>query len=96
MAIPNNLKIGDTYTEESVDGKVFVSKIIGFDDQGRYLSEFVGVVKKEAVEPVEEEPLEEVSFEEIAMEQEEPKPEEKKAAPRKRTPAKRKPATKKK
>ena len=59
--IPTGLKIGDTYTETSVDGKTFVNKIIGFDGQGRYISEFVGMVSKkdEAVEEPdpEEEPL---------------------------------------
>lgn len=54
--IPTGLKIGDTYTEEAVDGKVFLSKITGFDGQGRYLSEFIGMVPKDKA-PLEEKPL---------------------------------------
>lgn len=91
--IPSNLKIGDTYTEESVDGKVFASKIIGFDGQGRYISEFVGMVcPEEPKAVVVEEPVaeEKTPIEEMLSE---PKPEKKPAtrkapAKRKRTPAK--------
>lgn len=49
--IPSNLKVGDTYTEESVDGKIFKSKVIGFDGQGRYISEFLGMVSPEEEKP---------------------------------------------
>ena len=47
--IPEGLKIGDTFTETSVDGKIFESKVIGFDGQGRYIAEFLGMVKPEEI-----------------------------------------------
>ncbi len=85
--IPNNLKIGDTYTEESADGKVFVSKVTGFDGEGRYISEFVGMagtkeITKEAVKT--SEPTEEVvtPIEQLLAEE---KPAPKKAPARKPT-----------
>ena len=86
--IPTGLKIGDTYTEESVDGKVFLSKIIGFDGQGRYITEFIGMVPKDKA-PLEEDPLplvEEVTpIEAMITAAEEPqKPVAKKPATRKR------------
>ncbi len=92
MAIPKNLKIGDTFTENDFKGPLLY-KVTGFDGAGNYISEYIGRVEKKAVAVEEpEKPIEPIPFDAV----EEPKPEEKKAAPRKRTPAKRKPATKKK
>lgn len=73
--IPSGLKIGDTYTEEAVDGKIFLSKITGFDGQGRYISEFIGMVPKDKA-PLKEEPLplvEEVTPIEEMLAEEKPK-----------------------
>ncbi len=88
--IPSNLKIGDTYTEESVDRKVFMSKIIGFDEQGRYISEFIGLVTPEQAEEAEVFTEENVTPIEQMLAEETPK----KAPARK--PATRKRSTKKK
>lgn len=88
--IPSNLKIGDTYTEESVDRKIFKSKIIGFDGQGRYLSEFIGMVTPEQTEEAEVFTEENVTPIEQMLAEETPK----KAPARK--PATRKRSTKKK
>jgi len=93
--IPEGLKIGDTFTETSVDGKVFKSKVVGFDGQGRYIAEFVGMVKPEEAEVFTEEdviteedvtPIEQMLTEAV---------EEPKKAPA-RKPAARKRSTKKK
>ena len=87
--IPNNLKIGDTFTETSADGKVFVSKVVGFDGEGRYLSQFVGMAGEKKA-PVEEKPLpveEEVTPIEQMLAEEKPAP---KKAPARKPAARRK------
>lgn len=40
--IPLNLNVGDTFDEESY-GKVFRHKVIGFDGEGRYIAECIGL-----------------------------------------------------
>lgn len=97
--IPEGLKIGDTFTETSVDGKIFESKVIGFDGQGRYIAEFLGMVKPKEIttdnviteEDVNSDPEEVTPIEQMLAEE---KPEPKKAPARK--PAARKRTTKKK
>ena len=93
--IPEGLKIGDTFTETSVDGKIFKSKIIGFDGQGRYIAEFLGMVKPDEAEVfTEDDVITEEDVTPIEQMLAEEKTEPKKAPARK--PAARKRTTKKK
>jgi hypothetical protein len=60
MAIPKNLKIGGTFTENDFKGPLLY-KVIGFDGAGNYISEYIGRAEKKVEEPeVEEEITEEV------------------------------------
>ena len=56
--IPKDLKIGDTFEEETLSGPVRF-KVVGFDAQGNYISE---LAKDENVVPVEELVEEELPF----------------------------------
>jgi hypothetical protein len=85
---PKGLKIGDTFDEVDCCG-VFRNRVIGFDDQGRYIAEFVCKVEPNVI-PVKEVIEEELPFtipdDELVEEQpvvEEVK--EKKTAPKKTT-----------
>ena len=90
MAIPKNLKIGGTFTENDFKGPLLY-KVIGFDGAGNYISEYIGRVEKKVEEPVvvaddeEKTPIEEM----LSEAKPEKKPATRKApAKRKRTPAK--------
>lgn len=97
---PIGLNIGDTFDQQDFR-RTFRYKVIGFDGQGRYISECIGEVKDEPV-IVEDAIVEELPFastDDAAAEQpivEEPKEVKAKATPKKKTPAKKKTATKKK
>ena len=96
---PIGLNIGDTFDQQDFR-RIFRYKVIGFDGQGRYISECIGEVKDEPI-IVEDAIVEELPFASTDddVEQpivEEPKEVKAKAAPKKKTPAKKKTATKKK
>ena len=100
---PEGLKIGDTFDEKDFT-RTIRHKVIGFDGQGRYISECLGVVGIPfgvvPFDSTDDELVDDGAVEiDLPEEQpvvEEPKEVKAKTAPKKKTASKKKTATKKK